>query len=123
MTGARHQESEWALRDLCDALRLLAADPDGQIAALSAGTRGHIDDLALDFHYAFEAAASVRDTFPQGARDRLKQIAARLEAMSGEANRELWQPEALASADEWREIRGAASAAAEELGCPEQSPS
>ena len=88
---------------LIEAVKRLAAAPDEQAAYLrQAGAYPSLDELALEFDDAF---APVRAS--QGGNEwheALGRLDAKLDAMSGQQNAQLWRAEAL-TRDDWAEVR------------------
>jgi hypothetical protein len=94
------------------AIRLLAADGDAALAGVPDGCFKP-DEMALDFHYAREAAVvNFAADLPSGAVAAL----AKLDAAFGPIVGDGWLAEAVRSAPEWIEVRGRARIALAFLG-------
>lgn len=95
------------------ALEHLAADAQGQERYLrELGTWPSLDELALDLGDVAEAS----ETWSRPVlRERVRLLSQKLDAMSGEANAKLWEPEAL-HGPEWAEVRGLAADALAAFG-------
>jgi hypothetical protein len=101
-------------RLLYEALRNVAADAGAQVNLLETDALWHIDEFALDYNHAAQAA--VRQgllTEPQ-ARAVLA-LDGLFDQMSGESNARLWTTEALQTAPEWRRARTLATEAIRSL--------
>jgi len=103
----------WAQGELNRALELLAAAPEDQLAHLrSIGCEQAVDELALELDDIFpEGGPAEGVALTAGQLKSVQEVQAKLVAMSGQENEELWQPEALTSRPEWAEVRTAASRA------------
>ena len=85
---------------LLEAVTRLAADAKEQEQYLrQQGTWPSLDELALDFDDVERAA-----TVPAEAVGPLQRLSEKLDAMSGQANSRLWEPDAL-SDPEWNDVR------------------
>ena len=93
---------------LAEMLQLLASGPDAQLKYLEdTGAPECVDELALDYDaIAMAAQGMVLDgEISEAVRDSAKEILDYLRSFSGEANAQLWTPDALRTAEEWRRVR------------------
>lgn len=101
----------WRKESLKEALAILAADPAKQLEHLRGlGLPGAIDELALDYDAVAAAADYMLLSKELGENQSVavKELNERLLRMSGHANADLWTPDALSSAPEWKEVRSRA---------------
>jgi hypothetical protein len=108
---------EWYLRSLREALALLSADAETQLAAEP--LRWSIDELALEFDDAYRLVPSLVSEYgvrlSENLLGRLSEIDSMLDGMSGAANAPLWTADGVRSRPEWARVRDRAAAAASQL--------
>jgi hypothetical protein len=96
---------------LSDALTALSWDADAQLKYLAdEGVPECVDELALDYNGIAAAANDMLAVgeISEGHRDCLNSLDELLQQFSGENNAQLWTPQALQSAEEWKQVRAMA---------------
>ena len=97
---------------LREALERLASDPATQARHLrQSGSWPSLDELALELD---DVAAASGSWASPSLRDRLRLLSMKLSEMSGDANANLWQADAL-HAPEWIDVRVLAAKALEAM--------
>lgn len=99
--------------ELARTLGILAAPPEEQLAHLKLiGCAPCVDELALEFDDVLPRGVPVEGlALTKEQLGGIQVVHTQLEAMSGPQNEELWQPAALSTRDEWKQLRNAASRA------------
>jgi hypothetical protein len=100
------------IKMLIDMLTPLSLGPEAQLQYLHGqGIPECIDDLAEDYNAIAVAADSMLrlGELTQEQHDRVRELDDFLGSFSGQANAQLWTPEALRSAPEWEQVRKMAS--------------
>jgi hypothetical protein len=105
----------WSDQDLNEAVQLLAAGPERQLAWVREdGTYPSLDELALAFEYEFDRVRPKSHGGQLRARDSaLLALSGQLDGMSGEAHAALWKAPALVG-PEWANVRELAARALSE---------
>ena len=106
------------------AVQLLAADYEAQVAALPAYVAVP-DELALIYHDAYLLVSQMADAgrLTEKHMAKLRELDEELEAMSGAENADRWTLDALRSDPWWERIRSLAGDALRSLNVPRQRPS
>lgn len=101
---------QWAHNELRRTLDLLASAPADQLEHLRLiGAPYSVDELALELDDALPGDGRVEGLALTAEQSQIIQsVRSKLAAMSGKKNKELWQPQSLASRVEWEEVREAA---------------
>ena len=107
-------------RTLIESIRLLASDPDTQLAAYP---RCGVDEIALVFDDWFTVVSGRSDTtLSAGGMEQVRALDTALKRMSGSENAELWTPGALRCSPEWHRIRTLARSALAAVGSEYRKP-
>lgn len=97
------------LDQLTRTLEKLALEPDEQIAYVAhLGSRGSLDELALELDDVLPAALSRPELLSKGQVVSLRDLDQRLDAISGPGKTDLWEERALWSSVEWSGVRAQA---------------
>jgi hypothetical protein len=99
--------------ELVRTLGILAAAPEDQLAHLKMiGCAQCVDELALEVDDVLPEGVSVEGlALTKEQLGGIQAVQAELGAMSGPQHEELWQPAALSTRQEWKQLRKAASRA------------
>jgi hypothetical protein len=99
---------------LVEALELLAAPPEEQIAWVG-NHRAHVDELALQFDDSFKPLDIDDGPLSQDQRQAIRALDSALLRMSGPENAPLWTEEGLRTSSRWKHVRLLAARALREI--------